>query len=240
MSMEDNKNPLLDDEEKPLTKEQERAKKAADRKAARAKKKEEKKKNGTGLWASFKAFITRGNVVDMAIGVTVAGAFTAIVTAFTKGIISPIVALITGGVSLVDLKVVVREAVEEVVDEGGNVLVAAKPEVAFLWGALLQAIIDFLIIAAVLFLLLRVFTYVSNQSKRIREELERRARKDELEAAQAKAAEEAAQAKAEAEAKAALAAQEAAAVAAAAKEKEERAKREEDLLREIRDLLKNR
>ncbi|MBQ0009859.1 MAG: MscL family protein, partial [Ruminococcus sp.] len=48
-----------------------------------------------GIWSDFRKFITRGNVVDMAVGVTVATAFTAIVTAFTKGFIAPLVALLS-------------------------------------------------------------------------------------------------------------------------------------------------
>ena len=48
------------------------------------------------FWQDFKKFISRGNVIDMAVGVAVATAFTAIVTAFTKGFISPLIALMTG------------------------------------------------------------------------------------------------------------------------------------------------
>lgn len=235
--MDENKSALLEDEQTPMTPKQERARKKAERKTERAKEKA-LRKNAAGLIAEFKKFITRGNVVDMAVGVTVAGAFTAIVTAFTKGFISPIVALITGDVSLTDAKWIVRAA-QTHLDDGGN-LIVDKPEVAFLWGAFLQSIVDFLIIAFVLFLILRVFMYASNQSRKIREDMEKRARKDELEAARAKAETEAAQAQAEAEAKAAAEAAAAAAVEAAKKEKEEREKREEELLREIRDLLKNR
>ena len=230
---------LLEDKKEPLGKQQIREQKRAARKLSRRNRRDEKKKAGS-LWAAFKAFITRGNVVDMAIGVTVAGAFTAIVTAFTKGFISPLVALITGGFSLADLKWVVREAADEVVNETGEIVVPAKAEVAFLYGSFLQAVIDFLIIAAVLFAVLRTFTYLSAQSKKIKDELERRAKKDELEAAEAKAAVEAAQAKAAAEAKAAADAKAAAEAARAEQEKEDRARREEELLREIRDLLKNR
>lgn len=64
------------------------------------------------FFAEFKKFITRGNVVDMAIGVAVAGAFTQIVNAFTKGFVSPLIGIITGDANLSDLKWIYREAVE--------------------------------------------------------------------------------------------------------------------------------
>lgn len=197
------------------------------------------------FFAEFKKFITRGNVVDMAIGVAVAGAFTKIVNAFTNGFISPIVGVITRGASLADQKWVVREAVVDVVD-GAEKVVA--PEVAFLWGAFVQNIIDFLIIAFVLFVVMKTFNTISAKAKEMSAEL-----KDDLKPEKVKEA-EAAAAKAEAEKKAAEeAAAKAAADAAAAKAEAEKqaqlaayaaqvacTETTEKLLTEIRDLLKNK
>ncbi len=185
------------------------------------------------LWADFKKFITRGNVVDMAVGVAVASAFTAIVTAFTKGFISPILALITGNSSLEAMTWVLKEAELDPVD-GVTVL---TPAVEILWGTFLQKIIDFLIIALVLFLVMRIASAVMAHSKKIRENMiNALTNADELAAeAEAKAAEEAkiaaeaaaaAEAKAKAEAEAKLLAE------------EERKQKEIELLAEIRDLLK--
>lgn len=193
------------------------------------------------FFEEFKKFITRGNVVDMAIGVAVAGAFTKIVNAFTAGFVSPIVGLITGGASLVDQKWILREAVVEMVDGAEKVV---TPEVAFLWGSFVQNIIDFLIIAFVLFVVMKTFNAISAKAKEVNEEL-----KDNLKTAKTREAEEAAAA-AEAEKKAA---EEAAAAAAAAKAEEEKkaqlaayeaqvaiSESTEKLLTEIRDLLKNK
>ena len=71
-----------------------------------------------GFWAEFKKFISKGNVVDMAVGVAVATAFTAIVTAFTKGFIAPIISLLSHDASLSDMKWVIRPEEAEVAADG--------------------------------------------------------------------------------------------------------------------------
>ena len=173
--------------------------------------------------ADFKKFITRGNVVDMAVGVAVAGAFTKIVNAFTSGFISPLLALLSRDANLADVKWILREAVTQL-DEAG-VEVVDTPEVAILWGSFVQTIIDFLIIASALFIVMRVFNRAMSKAKEAAAEL-----KDELTPDRVKEAEEAA-AKAEAEA---AAKEEAAKQAAQLANAEATAK----LLEEIRDLLK--
>ena len=198
------------------------------------------------FFAEFKKFIARGNVVDMAVGVAVANAFTAIVKAFTNGFISPLIALLSNGADMADLKWVIREAVSEIVD-GEEVVVTA--EVSILWGAFLQAILDFLIIALALFIVLKVATAFAERAKKVHERIDAKIREDEIAAAEAKAAEEKAKAEAEAkeaEEKAKAEAEEAEAKAKAEEEarlarekaERERLEREEALLTEIRDLLK--
>lgn len=152
------------------------------------------------FWTEFKKFISKGNVVDMAVGVAVATAFTAIVNAFTKGFISPIIALLTKDATLTDLKIVIREAV---LDTDGETVVTE--EIAILWGAFVQAIIDFLIIAFVMFIFLKIFMKVSAKTQELREDAVNKIMgTDEEEAAKAEAEAKAAEAaKAEAEAKAA-------------------------------------
>ena len=198
------------------------------------------------FFEEFKKFITRGNVVDMAIGVAVAGAFTKIVNAFTNGFVSPVVGLITGGANLSEQKWIIRPAVIEVLEDGTEKIVT--PESALLWGAFVQNIIDFLIIAFVLFVIMKIFNQVMTKAKEVSSDL-----KDDLKPAKVKEA-EAAAAKAEAEKKAAEeAAAKAKAEAEAAKaEAEKNAQLEackaqiactettEKLLIEIRDLLKNK
>lgn len=210
-------------EEKKLTKEEKKQAKAE----KKANKHALKEKSGS-LWQEFKKFVLRGNVIDMAVGVTVGAAFSAIVTAFTKGFISPLVALITGGFSLADLKIIVRPAVTEIVDGAEKVI---TPEVAFAWGLFVQAIIDFLIIAGALFILLKVATTTAKKAKELRDKVTGAADRRAKEEAEAKAK--------EAEEKAA---QELAAQQAKEKEEKEEARKQEELelLRQIASRLEGR
>lgn len=99
--------------------------------------------------SDFKDFALKGNIVDMAVGVVVGGAFGKIVTSLVTDIITPLIGLITGNISLADLKIVL---VKEVI-EAGEVI---TPELAVTYGVFLQTIIDFLIIALSIFLVLRI------------------------------------------------------------------------------------
>lgn len=189
------------------------------------------------FWEDFKKFIKRGNVVDMAVGVAVASAFTAIVTAFTKGFINPLLALISNSSNQEELKWVIKEGVP---DEAGNI----TGEVAILWGGFVQAIINFIIVALTLFIVMRIVSGFSNRAKKFSSDVRNLLTDaDEKAAEAAEAAKLAEEEKAKAEAEAAAAAEakakeEAAKAAAALLEEENRKKREEALLTEIRDLLK--
>ena len=158
-----------------------------------------KKKSTFG--ADFKKFISRGNVVDMAVGVVVGGAFSKIVTGFVNYVINPFVALFLPAGSLDEIKTVTKEAVVEVVD---GVETIVTPEVAILWGTWLQTIIDFLIIAFCIFCVVRVINKV--REKATEKETLAKAEADAAAAAAAaeKAAAEAEVAKAKAEEEAAF------------------------------------
>jgi large conductance mechanosensitive channel len=103
------------------------------------------------MLSEFKAFVARGNVVDLAVGVVIGAAFGKIVTALVDGIVMPIIALVTGGVSVDDWKYLVTPAQ---VDAAGNETAA---EVAIRYGHVLQSAIDFLLIALVIFLCLKAY-----------------------------------------------------------------------------------
>lgn len=88
------------------------------------------------MWQEFKDFISQGNVMDLAVGVIIGGAFSAIVTALVDNIIMPIVGVVLGGLDFSNLAITVGSA---------NIM----------YGAFIQAVVDFLIIAAVLFLIVK-------------------------------------------------------------------------------------
>lgn len=100
--------------------------------------------------SDFKAFALKGNIVDMAIGVVIGGAFGKIVTSLVNDIITPLIGLLTGNISLADLKIVLAPAV---LDAAGEI---ATPELAVTYGAFLQTVIDFFIIALSIFVVMRV------------------------------------------------------------------------------------
>ncbi len=114
----------------------------------------------------FKTFITKGNIFDMAVGVVIGGAFGKIVTSLVNDIITPLISMLTGKVSLTDLKAVLRP--EELSAEG-EVLVA---EVAVKYGAFLQNIIDFLIIALSIFIVIKVMMNAQKKLEALRKKEE--------------------------------------------------------------------
>ncbi|GAB3342279.1 large-conductance mechanosensitive channel protein MscL [Marilutibacter aestuarii] len=114
-----------------------------------------------GMVSEFKAFIARGNVIDLAVAVVIGAAFGKIVTALVNGIVMPVLATLTGGVNVSEWKIVLDPAT---VDAAGNEVA----EVAISYGMFIQSIIDFLLIAFVIFLFVKAY----NRLKRAEEAAE--------------------------------------------------------------------
>lgn len=106
-----------------------------------------------GMISEFKEFIARGNVVDFAVGVVIGAAFGKIVTALVDGIIMPGIGALTGGASVSDWKHVIRPTH---LDAAGKEVA----EVAIKYGAFIQTIIDFLLIAFVIFLFIKAYNRI--------------------------------------------------------------------------------
>ena len=119
-----------------------------------------KEKKKSTFWSEFKTFIARGNVIDMAVGVVVGSAFTAIVNQLVKGIINPCIGKLMGGASLSDLKIILTPAAE------ATETTAAVAEVAIEYGAFLDAIINFLIVAFCIFVIVRTMNKVKDAMKK--------------------------------------------------------------------------
>lgn len=100
----------------------------------------------------FKDFAMRGNVIDMAIGVVIGGAFGKITTSLVDNIIMPLIGLLTGGIDLTKWDIVLKPAVTEMVD---GVMTETTPAVMLGIGTLLSVIINFIIIAFVIFLVVK-------------------------------------------------------------------------------------
>ena len=109
-----------------------------------------------GIVTEFKEFITRGNVMDMAVGIIIGGAFTAIVTSLVNDLLMPIIGALFGGIDFSTLKYVIRAA-----DEAAGI-----EEAAIKYGSFIQAIVNFLLIALVIFFIVKAM----NKFRRKKEE----------------------------------------------------------------------
>ena len=162
-----------------------------------------KEKKKSSFFKDFKAFITKGNILDLAVAVVIGGAFNAIITSLVNNIIMPLVGMFTGKASLADLDVWIKKP-DYVPDPetGLDVIVEGTGAGHIQYGLFLQAIVNFLIIALTIFIMVRV----------IRSSQDRLAFREKAKAEEAaKKAEEEAKLAAEEQAKADAAAAEAAA-----------------------------
>ena len=105
----------------------------------------------------FKTFIAKGNVLDMAVGIIIGSAFTKIVNSLVADVITPVISLITGKVNFTELKYVIAEATE------------ATAENAVTYGNFIQAVIDFFIIALVVFFMVK---FVNKTKERFEKKVE--------------------------------------------------------------------
>lgn len=108
-----------------------------------------------GMLKEFKEFAMKGNLVDIAVGFVMGAAFTRLVTAFTGGIVTPLISMLTGDVKFDNLKWVLRAGTPEVKDAAGAITVPGIAEVSILYGDFLQATVDFLIVAFVMFMVVK-------------------------------------------------------------------------------------
>ena len=105
------------------------------------------------FFEEFKTFAMRGNVIDMAVGVVIGGAFGKITTSIVNDIIMPVIGVLTGGLNFGDWKIVLKEAVTSLNEAGETVVEAA--EVAITFGNTIAVILDFIIIAFAVFCMVR-------------------------------------------------------------------------------------
>ncbi|MDY0074280.1 MAG: large conductance mechanosensitive channel protein MscL [Acholeplasmataceae bacterium] len=103
------------------------------------------------FFQDFKKFIAKGNVLDLAVAVIIGGAFGKIISSLVNHILMPVISLIAGKKSFEDIKTVLTPADE----------VAGITENAIYWGLFIQNVIDFLIIALVIFIIIRAFSKMS-------------------------------------------------------------------------------
>lgn len=199
----------------------------------------------------FKTFITRGNVVDMAVGVLIGSSFTAIVNGMSNFILKPfinwILTMIMGDGPLTDIYTMLKKAT--IIDESGNEVIDLANSIYIDWGAFINAILNFLIIAVILFVIVKIINSLRDGNKDFSEKIRKskltREQRREIRAAGIKRCDRAAvvayfeeKKRKEDEAAAVQAAEEAEKAALAAKLEREANPTAEDLLKEILAELK--
>ena len=112
-----------------------------------------------GFLKEFKEFAVKGNVMDMAVGVIIGGAFGKIVTSMVNDIIMPPIGLLVGGVDFTDMKITLKQ---QVLDAAGEVL---SPAVTWNYGAFVQQVVDFTILAFCVFLMVKVMNTINKKKK---------------------------------------------------------------------------
>lgn len=118
---------------------------------------------GKGFIGEFKLFLMRGNVIDLAVGIIIGGAFQAIVKSLVDNIIMPVISLLTGGIDFTNLYVVLKGDVPK-----GTTLAAAKELGASTlnYGMLIGAVINFIIIGFVIFMIVKIINKISEKAKK--------------------------------------------------------------------------
>ena len=111
-----------------------------------------------GMLSEFKDFAIKGNVVDMAVGIIVGAAFGKIVSSFVEDVIMPPIGVAMGGVNFSDLAITIQEAAGEV------------PAVMIKYGAFVQTIIDFIIVAMAIFMAVKVMNHMKKKEEEAAEE----------------------------------------------------------------------
>jgi large conductance mechanosensitive channel len=113
-----------------------------------------------GFVSEFKTFAMRGNVMDMAVGIIIGGAFGKIVASFVSDVIMPPIGLLVGGVDFSELKVVMKEAVMQ----GAEVV---TPAVTLNYGSFVNAVIDFIIIAFAIFMMIKAMNKMKKKEEAV-------------------------------------------------------------------------
>jgi len=118
-----------------------------------------------GMLKEFKDFAMKGNLVDIAVAFVMGGAFGKVVTSFTDGLVAPIIGLITGGVDFSKREKILQHGVAEVKDASGVVTTPAVAEISIKWGSFITNVIDFIIVAFVMFMVIKAINSMKKKQE---------------------------------------------------------------------------
>ena len=141
--------------------------------------------NKKGFFGEFKEFITRGNVIDMAVGIIIGGAFTAIITALVQGILQPVInfilSKIVGKNGLEAARTILGKPVYALTETGENIYEHIDGVLVYKidwaqtnyidWGSFISAIINFILVALILFLIIKLINKVHEKGQEAKDKL---------------------------------------------------------------------
>jgi large conductance mechanosensitive channel len=117
-----------------------------------------------GMLKEFKTFAMRGNVLDLAVAVIIGGAFGKIVTSFVNDVIMPPIGLLLGNTDFSKLRVILKQGTDAVM-EGDNVVAPAIAEVSIRYGAFINTILDFVLVALAIFMVIKAFNSMKKKEE---------------------------------------------------------------------------
>ena len=115
----------------------------------------------------FKEFALRGNLIDIAVAFVMGSSFSKLTTSFVEGIVMPLISMVTGNVNFNNLKLVLKEGVPETKDATGKVVVKAIEEVSVKYGVFISTLIDFIIIAFVVFMIIKTINAMKKKEAEV-------------------------------------------------------------------------
>jgi len=115
-----------------------------------------------GMMKEFKDFAMKGNLVDLAVAFVMGAAFTKVTISFINGMVMPLVGQLTGGVNFDNKKIILTKGVPAVTDASGKIINPEVAEVAVMWGSFLTVLLEFLVVAFVMFIVIKA---INNMKK---------------------------------------------------------------------------
>jgi len=115
-----------------------------------------------GMMKEFKEFAMKGNLVDLAVAFVMGAAFTKVTISFINGMVMPLVGQLTGGVNFDNKKIILTKGVPAVTDASGKIINPEVAEVAVMWGSFLTVLLEFLVVAFVMFIVIKA---INNMKK---------------------------------------------------------------------------
>ncbi|WP_372946691.1 large-conductance mechanosensitive channel protein MscL [Mariniphaga sp.] len=117
-----------------------------------------------GMLKEFKSFAMKGNVLDLAVAVIIGGAFGKIVTSFVNDVIMPPIGLLLGNTDFSNLRVILKNGTEAVMD-GENIITPAIAEVSIRYGAFVNTVLDFVIVAFAIFMVVKGYNRMKKKEE---------------------------------------------------------------------------